>query len=118
MTTITLELYPIIDLTDEQYYQLCRNNPDINFERDRKGRLIIVPPTGGNTGRRNLKISGQLAVWEEQNPELGVAFDSSTEFKLPGNGSRSPDAAWVKMDRWEALTEEQQEKFPPICQTL
>ena len=115
MTTITLELHPIIDLTDEQYYQLCRNNPDINFERDRKGRLIIVPPTGGNTGRRNLKISGQLAVWEEQNPELGVAFDSSTEFKLPGNGSRSPDAAWVKMERWEALTEEQQEKFPPIC---
>ena len=115
MNAITLELQPIINLTDEQYYQLCRNNPDIKLERNAKGQLIVMPPTGGNTGRRNLKISGQLAVWEEQNPDLGVAFDSSTEFKLPRGGDRSPDAAWVKMERWEALTEEEQDTFPPIC---
>lgn len=115
MNAITLELQPIINLTDEQYYQLCRNNPDIKLERNAKGQLIVMPPTGGNTGRRNLKISGQLAVWEEQNPDLGVAFDSSTEFKLPGGGDRSPDAAWVKVERWEALTEEEQDAFAPIC---
>lgn len=114
MNAITLELHPIIDLTDEQYYQLCRNNPDIKFERDREGRLIIVPPTGGNTGRRNADLTTDLSLWNRE-AKLGIVFDSSTQFRLPNNGARSPDAAWVKMERWEALTEEQQEKFPPIC---
>ena len=114
MNAITLELHPIIDLTDEQYYQLCCNNPDIKFERDRQGRLIIVPPTGGNTGRRNADLTTDLSLWNRE-AKLGIVFDSSTQFRLPNNGNRSPDAAWVKMERWEALTEEQQEKFPPIC---
>ena len=118
MNAITLELQPIINLTDEQYYQLCRNNPDIKLERNAKGQLIVMPPTGGNTGRRNLKISGQLAVWEEQNPDLGVAFDSSTEFKLPRGGDRSPDAAWVKMERWEVLTRKNKTPLRQFVQTL
>ena len=114
MTAITLDLHSIVDLTDEQFYKLCQANPDVKLETNAKGKLIIVPPTGGNTGRRNIKISTQLENWSSQN-NLGVAFDSSTEFKLPKGGNRSPDAAWVHMERWEALTEEEQDTFPPIC---
>ena len=114
MTAITLDLRPLIDLTPLQFYQLCRNNPDIKLERNAKGHLIVISPTGGNTGRRNSKITYQLEAWVEENPALGIAFDSSTEFNLPNGGDRSPDAAWVKMERWEALTEEEQDTFPPI----
>ena len=115
MTAITLDLRPLVDLTDEQFYQLCQHNPDIKLERNAKGELIVMPPTGGNTGRRNSKITYQLEAWVEKNPELGVAFDSSTEFNLPSGGDRSPDAAWVKIERWEALTDKEQDAFPPLC---
>lgn len=105
MTAITLELRPIINITDNQFYQLCQANTDIKLERNSRGELIIMPPTGGNTGRRNFSITYQLGAWVEQNPELGVGFDSSTEFNLPNGGDRSPDATWVQMKRWETLTD-------------
>jgi len=108
----TLEL--MLDLTDEQFWQLCENNRDLRFERAATGELIIMPPTGSETGRRNMDLSFQLQSWSRQNG-LGIAFDSSTGFKLPNGANRSPDAAWIKKERWEALTAEQQEKFAPIC---
>jgi len=110
-----LDLSPLLNLTDEQYYQLCQNNPNLKIERDKQGKIIIMSPTGGETGRRNIDILGQLWLWGKQNPGLGVAFDSSTEFSLPQGGDRSPDAAWVKLERWQSLTDEQKKKFPPIC---
>jgi Uma2 family endonuclease len=73
-----------------------------------------MPPTGSETGRRNIKITAQLENWSSQN-NLGVAFDSSTGFKLPNGADRSPDASWVKKERWEALTPEQQARFAPLC---
>lgn len=114
MNAFTVNLHPVIDLTDEQFYQLCLNNRDLKFERTANGELLIMPPTGGETGRRNIKISAQLEVWSSQN-SLGVAFDSSTCFNLPNGADRSPDAAWVKRQRWDTLTPEQKVKFPPIC---
>jgi Uma2 family endonuclease len=108
----TLEL--MLDLTDEQFWQLCENNRDLRFERAATGELIIMPPTGSETGRRNMDLSFQLQSWSRQNG-LGIAFDSSTGFKLPNGANRSPDAAWIKKERWEALTAEQREKFAPIC---
>jgi Uma2 family endonuclease len=114
MTAITLDLHSIIDLTDEQFYQLARANPDIKLERNAEGKLIVMPPTGGNTGRRNADLTCDLTIWNRQT-NLGVVFDSSTEFNLPNGGNRSPDAAWVRLDRWNALSEEEQETFPPIC---
>ena len=116
MATITLPptLELTIELTDEQFFQLCQNNRDLRFERTEAGELIIMPPTGGETGRRNIKITTQLEVWNSQN-SLGVAFDSSTCFKLPNRAERSPDASWVKKERWNALTPAQKEKFPPLC---
>ncbi len=114
MTTYTIALDDAISMTDEQFYQLCQNNPDLKFERNAKGDLIIMPPTGGGTGRRNSSLTFQVYGWNEKTG-LGVVFDSSTCFKLPNGADRSPDVAWVQQARWDALTPEQQEKFPPLC---
>ncbi len=114
MNSITLELRPFLNLSDEQFYQLCQTNPNIKLERKKNGELIVMSPTGGETGNRNIELAFQLQAWSRQN-NLGVAFDSSTGFNLPNGGDRSPDAAWVKMERWNALTEEERERFPPIC---
>ena len=75
---------------------------------------MLCPPTGGETGKRNLSIGAQLWIWAEQDG-TGVAFDSCTGFKLPNGAERAPDASWVKLDRWEALTPNQRQKFAPIC---
>lgn len=103
-----------IDLTEEQFFELCQNNRDLKFERTGSGVLTIMPPTGGNTGRRSIKIATQLEIWSSKT-NLGEAFDSSTGFKLPNGADRSPDASWIKRDRWDTLTPKQQEKFVPLC---
>ena len=103
-----------IDLTDEQFFKLCQDNQDLKFERTANGQLLIMPPTGGSTGSRNADLTAQLYVWNRQT-KLGKIFDSSTGFKLPNGADRSPDAAWIKLERWNALMPEQQEKFLPLC---
>ncbi|MGB3205264.1 MAG: Uma2 family endonuclease [Crinalium sp.] len=114
MTAITINLKPIIELNDEQFYQLCRKNPDVKFERNAQGELIIMPPTGGETGKNNVEIAADFVFWNRQT-KLGVVFDSSTCFKLPNGANRSPDVAWIRKDRWDSLTLEEKEKFPPIA---
>jgi Uma2 family endonuclease len=114
MIAATLDLNPIINLTDEQFYTLCRANPDIKFERNADGTLVIMSPTGGETGNRNLELGADFAIWNRQ-AKLGVCFDSSTCFKLPNGAQRSPDLAWVQQKRWLALSPTQREQFPPIA---
>ncbi len=114
MTAFTINLHPIIEMTDEQFFQLCQANRDLKFERTAQGELIVMAPTGGETGRYNSEIGADLVLWNRQT-KLGVVFDSSTCFKLPNGADRSPDLAWIKQERWDALTPEQKEKFPPIC---
>jgi Uma2 family endonuclease len=114
MNTYTLNLDSAIELTDDQFYKLCRNNPDLKFERNAQGELIIMSPTGGETGRRNSSLITDVNLWNRQT-RLGQVFDSSTCFKLPNGADRSPDVSWIRQDRWDALTPEQKEKFPPIC---
>ncbi|MBD2041512.1 Uma2 family endonuclease [Microcoleus sp. FACHB-672] len=113
MTAITLNFPSILALTDEQFYQLCQANADLRLERTNAGELIIMPPTGGETGHRNSRINQQLLNWSDTN-NLGIAFDSSTGFKLPNGAERSPDASWVRRERWEALSAEQKRKFLPL----
>ncbi|CBN54072.1 MULTISPECIES: Uma2 family endonuclease [Kamptonema] len=114
MTTLTLNLNPIIKLTDDQFFQLCQENENIRLERTAKGELIIMSPAGGETGNRNAGLTAQVWIWNDQN-KLGEVFDSSTGFKLPNGADRAPDTAWVKLERWNGLTPEQQKKFPPLC---
>ncbi|HEY9672639.1 MAG TPA: Uma2 family endonuclease [Waterburya sp.] len=104
----------ILSVTHEQLVQLAIANRDLQLERTAAGELIVRPPTGGTTGQRNADIDGQLWLWNRQT-KLGVAFDSSTGFHLPNGADRSPDASWVRQDRWDALTPEQQDGFVPLC---
>ncbi len=104
----------IVELTDDQFYELCQANRDLRLERTATGEIIIMPPAGGETGHRNIEISFQLEAWSRQN-DLGIAFDSSTGFKLPNGAERAPDASWIKCDRWNSLNTEQKRKFPPLC---
>jgi Uma2 family endonuclease len=114
MTAITLNLEPITHLTHEQFYELCMANKDVPMERSPKGELIIMTPLGGLSGNKEADYITDLSIWNRQT-KLGTVFSSSTVFNLPGGGDRSPDAAWIRLDRWESLTPEQQEKFPPLC---
>ncbi|MDF5724654.1 MAG: Uma2 family endonuclease [Rhizonema sp. PD37] len=114
MNAFTIDLSSVIKLTDDQFYELCQKNSDIKFERNAQGEIIIMPPTGGETGNCNAEITTDFAIWNRQT-QLGKVFDSSTGFKLPNGADRSPDVAWIKQERWDALTPAQKEKFPPIA---
>ncbi|MBE9220871.1 Uma2 family endonuclease [Dolichospermum flos-aquae] len=114
METLTLNIPPAVNLTDEQFYQLCIANEPCQLELTQTGELIIMPPTGGESGIRNSDINIELGLWNRQT-KLGKVFDSSTEFKLPSGAYRCPDAAWVKLARWDALSKEEKKRFPPLC---
>jgi|SRR6185295_15725193 len=103
-----------VRLTDEQFYQLCQDNEDLRLELTSEGELIIMSPTGGTTGVRNASITAQLVGWAITDG-VGLSFDSSTMFCLPNGAKRSPDAAWVRRERWNALTEQERESFVPLC---
>jgi Uma2 family endonuclease len=113
MTTV-LNLEPITSLTREQFYQLCLRNPELQLERNPQGELIIMSPVGGESGKKESILNFQISLWNYQT-QLGVVFSSSTIFSLPKGGDRSPDVAYVSLERWESLTQEEREGFPPIC---
>lgn len=102
MTALTLNL-DVVQLTDEQFYEACQRNQNLRLERSEKGELIIMPPVGGESGKREADYIADLGIWNRQT-NLGCVFSSSTVFKLPGGSNRSPDAAWIQQDRWQALT--------------
>jgi Uma2 family endonuclease len=101
-------------LTHEQFDQLCRDNPDLRMELTATGELILMSPTGSKTGLINFEISRQFGNWVAEDG-TGVAFDSSTLFKLPNGARRSPGVSWIKRERWDALSESEQEDFAPLC---
>ncbi|HET6883314.1 MAG TPA: Uma2 family endonuclease [Pirellulales bacterium] len=100
--------------SEDEFFEFCQRNRDLRIERTRSGDLIIMPPSGGETGRTNSGLNYQLVAWNEH-AHQGEVFDSSTGFRLPGGPVRSPDAAWVARDRWRALTRDQRKKFPPLA---
>ena len=115
MTAISLDLRPLTQrLTHQQFYELCMANKDVAMERSPIGTLIIMSPVGGESGEKEADYITDLVIWNRRT-KLGKVFSSSTIFKLPNGGDRSPDAAWVTLDRWNGLTREQQKKFPPLC---
>jgi Uma2 family endonuclease len=111
---VTLRLRPAVEMTDDEFFALCQLNRDLRFERTSQGDIIIMAPTGAETGIRNSSITGQLYSWAKRD-ETGVIFDSSTGFKLPNGADRSPDAAWIPRSRLATLTAEQKQKFLPLC---
>jgi Uma2 family endonuclease len=111
---LIVHLRPVVNLTDEQLYEFTQINRDLRIERNAQGELIIMPPTGGDTSQRNAEIIVQLGSWAKRNGE-GVTFDSSSGFRLNNGAVRSPDAAWVRRSRLDALTTEERKKFIPLC---
>lgn len=101
-------------ITDEEFEKFCRHNPDLEIELTKEGEIVIMPPTGGETGNRNFSLIVRFGIWVEED-ESGIAFDSSTVFKLPNGAKRSPDLSWIKNERWEKLTKDEKIKFPPLC---
>lgn len=110
----TLVLHLARRWDEDEFYNFCVLNEDLNVELSSEGDLIIVPPTGMKTGKRNFELIGNFAVWAKRDG-TGVGFDSSSMFSLPNGAKRSPDLSWIKKERWEALSEKEQEKFSPIC---
>lgn len=103
-----------LKITHKEFIELAQVNRDLQLERNAMGELIVMPPTGSDTGNRNSSITGQLWMWNRQT-KLGKTFDSSAGFHLPNGSDRSPDAAWVKQERWDSLSREEQETFAPLC---
>jgi Uma2 family endonuclease len=101
-------------LTGLEFEQLVRDNPELRMELTAKGELILMSPTGSKTGALNFKIARLFGNWVEANGS-GIGFDSSTLFLLPNGARRSPDVSWVRRERWERLTEDEQEGFAPLC---
>ena len=104
-----------LQVTPAEFVAIAAVNRDLRLERTASGELIVNPPTGGTSGKRNRRITGLLDRWCEANEGLGEGFDSSTGFRLPNGATRAPDASWVRRDRWDALTQEEKEGFPPLC---
>ncbi|MDC0835377.1 hypothetical protein AY599_03690 [Leptolyngbya valderiana BDU 20041] len=116
-STLSLEFPRNLKLyvTPEQFAALAASNRDLQLERTAQGELIVNPPTGWETGKRNFSIIGQLYRWYDDNGAIGEAFECSTGFTLPNGAIRSPDAGWISQERWDALTDEQKGTFANIC---
>ncbi len=112
--TEKLFIPPKFQITPEQFDRLAEYNEDKRLEMTATGELIIMPPTGGSAGWKNLSLSAQLYNWSIQDG-TGIGFDSSTEFVLPNGARRSPDVSWIKLDRWNQLTQQEKDGFPPIA---
>jgi Uma2 family endonuclease len=113
-TPMTINLPAIAPMTHEQFYEFCLVNRDLRIERTASGEVVIMPPAFSDTGNRNFNIAAQLWNWTEEDG-TGIGFDSSAGFTLPNGATRSPDASWIRLERWNGLTEAQKASFAPIC---
>ena len=113
---LVLHLAPVIEISDEQFFRFCSSTGDLRIERTSQGDLVIMPSTGGETGRRNSELTALFRNWIHADGS-GIGFDSSTGFTLPNGATRSPDVAWVQRARWESLTREQRQRFVPLSPT-
>jgi len=110
----TLKIPPELELTEDKFFALCQLNRDYPMERTSFGEIIIMSPTGSETGNRNFDLIGQLAVWVRKDG-TGIGFDSSAGFTLPNGAVRSSDAAWMKLEKWNSITPSEKVKFAPLC---
>ena len=114
ITPLVLQMSPAVEMTDDQFFEFCQLNRDLRIERTAKGELIIMSPTGSETGNRNFDLIVQLGIWVRQDG-TGIGFDSSAGFTLPNGATKSSDAAWIKLTQWNNIPPEQRVKFAPIC---
>ncbi len=99
---------------DEQFFNFCQDNPELRIERNRKGEILVMPPTFSETGGKNFNLAIEFGIWSKKDG-TGKGFDSSTGFVLPNGAIRSPDLSWIKLGKWNALSPEQRSKFAHVC---
>jgi len=113
MTTLTIDCQSL-NISNDQFYQLCINNRNIRFEKNNQGDLVIMTPVGDISSNRNARLIQQLLNWSDEN-KLGIVFDSSAGFILPNGAIRSPDASWIPLTKWQSIPDTEKEKFAHIC---
>ena len=111
---LVLRVRPALELSEDQFFDLCQINGDLRIERTADGELEIMPPAGSATGDRNAEITMQLRIWATQDGS-GLTFDSSAGFTLPNGATRSPDAYWIARARWEQVPPKERDSFAAIC---
>jgi Uma2 family endonuclease len=114
METTILHIPEQLSFTDDEFFEFCRQNDHLKFERTAQGDIIVMALTGGKTGKFNSELNAEIILWNRKE-KFGVVFDSSTGFRLPDSSIKSPDVAVIKRERWEALSEVEKEKFVPLC---
>jgi Uma2 family endonuclease len=114
VSSVPIRIPKSLRVTDEQFLQFVKANPELRLERTATGELIAMPPTGSENGNYNSELTTDVTLWNRQYA-TGKVFDSSTGFRLPNGAIRSPDVAWVASDRWKALTPDQRQGFAPLC---
>jgi Uma2 family endonuclease len=114
MDNITLYLPSSIKITDDQFFEMCHINELIKFERNADASLLLKPLLGGITSNINAGLTGELANWNDDKSQ-GVVFGSDVGFILQNGAIYSPSAVWIKLELWNNLTDEEQQKFPPLC---
>ena len=107
-------LPPSFTVTNDQFWDLAKSNPELRLERTAAGELIVIPPTGSEGGNYNAELTIDVDIWNRRT-QLGKVFDSSTGFQLANGAIRAPDTAWMTNERWTALPLEQRQRFAPIC---
>ena len=111
---LVLQISPVWEMSADSFFDFCQLNSHLRIERTATGKLIIMSPAGSETGNRNFKLIQQLANWTDRDGS-GIGFDSSAGFALPNGSTRSPDASWIKLTKWNNLSAQQKTKFAPIC---
>lgn len=101
-------------MDDDDFFEFCQNHQDLRIEMEKDGEIIIMPPTGSETGGKNFTLIGKFAVWVETDG-TGKGFDSSTGFRLPNGAKRSPDLSWMTLKKWNAIPAAKRRKFAPVC---
>lgn len=114
METYVINTKAFGEMTEEQFYQFCQSNKPLHFEKNSNGQIVIMPPTGSETGLRNANITGQLWAWNEKS-NLGIVFDSNAGFTLPNKAVRAADASWISKERWQQVPAADKERFAHIC---
>jgi len=114
LSRFVLHFQSVAKMDDERFFGFCQDNRDVRIEQNAKGEIIIMPPTGSETGDRNAEITTQLRNWAKKDKK-GKTYDSSTGFKLPNGAKRSPDASWILKERLENFSAKQLQRFLPLC---
>lgn len=114
VSRFVLQFSPFIEMSDEQFSDFCQANSDLRIERNSRGEVIIIPPAFTETGAVNFNLVIEFGIWAKRDG-TGKGFDSSTGFVLRNGAVRSPDLSWIRLERWNALTDAERAKFAHIC---